>query len=141
MPSAPGLKSDWWTILEHLLFTSINPLRTVHIYLYSQSLSLCMLPVSSPRFGSEETLQKRVSCNLSFLSFFFCLGGLPCTIHCYLAIFFIRSVMACISSREVHDSSSHPAFFFSSLSIILVLVVFMKGYAPRRPDLSLGSGV
>lgn len=146
MPSAPGLKSAWWTIPERTIFYSpVIVLSTVHIYLYSQ-----FLPLSLPVHASRVLLLvliPRTHCKKEFrviflFSFGSCLSGWPpCTIHFYLAIFIVRGVMACISPCEpAYSLFTSPCPFFSSLSIP-VKVVFMSGYASRRLGLSFGLGL
>lgn len=72
----------------------------------------------------------------SFLS----VGTALCTIHCYLAIFIVRGVMAYIFPR-VHFSRSASSAYLSFLSMIIILVMFIKCRAHRRRGLCLDLGV
>jgi hypothetical protein len=73
-----------------------------------------MLPVSSPRFGSEETLQKRVSCNFSFFRFFSV--WVASVYDSLFSSHFYRPRRRGMHkgfTREVHDSLSASSVFFS----------------------------
>jgi hypothetical protein len=103
--SAPGLKSDWWTIPEQ---NSLNPLSnrqrrlSRYIFIFLPEFPLCMPPVSLLSFFRGGLAKKRVSCIgvlfLSLLSFF--VWAASCTIHCYLAILIVCGVMTYIFSAN-----------------------------------------